>query len=296
MSKPIPEEIKRDIWRHYLGPGGVSLDRISELTGVSKTSVFNIVRGILKDSPDCALMRALIVDLNKNGSDVQKYASIIRISSILDVYAINYTTAEEILKGLLQTCYTQGWEASEAVIALKKFSESAESYGHSPKEHADYMNKLYALSESLSSRCLTERSNLHKLIKTHSIVEQNLEVFTSEDGLIKSAGNSEITTKEVKLENEQLKNDLALYRKGRAVDPQRLEKLNELLIFRVTEQDVLDKLEEIRRYPSRYSHLFEKRFSEDPKNKDRDSKPIASLSGLSASKDTPSSPVSVDQN
>lgn len=295
LSKPIPEEIRRAVWRLYLG-GGISLDHISELTGVSKTSVFNIVRGIEKENPDYALMRALVVDLGKNGSDIENYASIIRISKILDEYGVDYTAAEEILKGLLATCYKQHWEPSQCVNALKRFVESAEMYGHVPKEHADYMNKLYAAGERIQSRIIEMQSTLHKQIKTHSIIEENLEVFLTENGVLRSNVNKELTAIEVNQKIEQLNNDLALYRKGKAVDPQQVEKLNEHLILPVTEQDILDKLEDIRRYPSRYSNLFEKLFTGDPKNKERTSMPVASLHEPITLQEPSTSTISVDQN
>ena len=72
------------------------MDLIADLTGISKTSVFNIARGIEDQDPDYILMRTLAVNLRKNGSDLSQYASIIRISSLLDEYGVDYATGEEL--------------------------------------------------------------------------------------------------------------------------------------------------------------------------------------------------------
>ena len=77
---------------------GKSFDLIESVTGVSKASVVNIVRGMGGYDPDHILMRALAVNLRKNGSDSSQYASIIRMSGVLDENGVNYATCEECLE------------------------------------------------------------------------------------------------------------------------------------------------------------------------------------------------------
>ena len=83
---PVPRETRRNVWELYLG--GKPLDLIADLTGISQTSVFNIVRDKGSHDPDHVLMRTLAVNLRKNGSDLSQYASILRISSLLDEYGV----------------------------------------------------------------------------------------------------------------------------------------------------------------------------------------------------------------
>ena len=71
--------------------------------------------------PDYILMRTLAVNLRKNGSDLSQYASVIRISSLLDEYGVDYVTGEEILGKFLPTCYKLQWEPSVPVHALRSF-------------------------------------------------------------------------------------------------------------------------------------------------------------------------------
>ena len=181
MTAPIPREARRIAWELYLG--GKTLDLIADLTGISKTSVFNIARGIEDQDPDYILMRTLAVNLRKNGSDLSQYASIIRISSLLDEYGVDYATGEELLGKFLPTCYKLQWDPSVAVHALRQFLASAERYGHTPMEHANYFNKLHASEASLHLRNFRERKKLRDLTQKYDIVKDNLDVFLSEDGV-----------------------------------------------------------------------------------------------------------------
>ena len=55
-----------------------------------------------------------------------------------------------------------------------------------------------------------------------------------------------------------LKNDALLHQQNKSIDADELSRLNESLIISVSEQEVLDKLEDIRRHPSMYPYLFDK--------------------------------------
>ena len=55
---------------------------------------------------------------------------------------------------------------------------------------------------------------------------------------------------------------------GHPIDPDELKKLNKYMINPLNEDDVLDKIENIRLHPSRYIQLFQKLPSMIAKNKD----------------------------
>jgi hypothetical protein len=159
IASPIPAERRQRVWEMYLG--GKTFNLIEEVTGVSKASVVNIVRDMGGYDPDHILMRALAVNLRKNGSDLSQYASIIRISRLLDENGVDYATDEELLGKFLPTCYKLQWEPSAAVLALYKFLLSTERYGHSPLEHANYFNKLHVFYEEFDKNHRTSIYFLH---------------------------------------------------------------------------------------------------------------------------------------
>ena len=211
MTAPIPAERRLRVWEMYLG--GKSFALIEDVTGVSKASVVNIVRGMGGYNPDHILMRALAVNLRKNGSDLSQYASIIRMSGVLDENGVDYATCEELLGKFLPTCYKLQWEPSAAVLALYKFLESTERYGHSPLEHANYFNKLQTTEDKVMLRTLQARKKLRDLTKKYDIVQDNLDVFFSEDGVLRLITNNKMTVIESDWQIKELKNDISLVNK-----------------------------------------------------------------------------------
>ncbi len=203
-------------------------------------------------------MRTLAVNLKKNGSDLSQYASIIRISSLLEEYGVDYATGEELLGKFLPTCYKLQWEPSVAVHALRQFLASAERYGHTPMEHANFFNKLQSSETKLYLRIIQARKKLRELIQKYAIVQDNLEFFLSEDGVMRWVTNNKMTTIESEWQIRELKKDIHLSQQSKSIDPDELSRLNESLIVPVSEQEVVDKLDDIRRHPSMYPNLFDK--------------------------------------
>jgi hypothetical protein len=286
MTATVPRETRRIVWELYLG--GKTLDLIAELTGISKTSVFNIVQDTASHDPDYVLMRTLAVNLRKNGSDLSQYASIIRISSLLEEHGVDFATGEDLIGKLLSTCYKLQWEPSVAVLTLQKFSQSAERYGHSPMEHANFFNKLKSSEEKLYLRIIRARKKLLELIQKDAIVQDNLEVFLAEDGVLRWITNNKMTTIESEWQIKELKKDLLLSQQGKSIDPDELSRLNESMIVPVSESDVTDKLDDIRRHPSMYPNLFDKPIPTGPAS-------IAGASQPSQPENTLEDPPDLDQ-
>jgi hypothetical protein len=294
MTAPIPREARRIAWELYLG--GKTLDLIAELTGISKTSVFNIARGMEDKDPDYVLMRTLAVNLKKNGSDLSQYASVIRMSGVLDENGVDYATCEELLGKFLPTCYKLQWEPSAAVHALYKFLASAERYGHSPLEHANYFNKLQTTENKVMLRTLQARKKLRDLTKKYDFVQNNLDLFFSEDGVLHLITSNKMTVIESDRQIKELKNDISLSQQNKSIDPIELEQLNESLIVPVSEQEVLDKLDDIRRHPSMYLYLFDKPIPTGPSSIAGASQPTPPVNTLEDSSDLDQEQVSIDQN
>lgn len=294
MTAPIPREAKRIAWELYLG--GKTLDLIADRTGISNTSVFNIARGMVGQDPDNVLMRTLAVNLRKNGSDLAQYASVIRISSLLDEYGVDYDTGEELLGKFLSTCYKLQWEPSVAVLTLQKFLQSAERYGHSPMEHANFFNKLQSSEGKLYLRILQARKKLRDLIQKYDIVQDNLDIFLSEDGVLHWITNNKMTVIESDSQIKELKKDIFMFQQCKSVDPDELSKLNESLIVPVSEQEVQDKLDDIRRHPSMYSYLFDKPIPTGPNSIAGGSQPSPPGNTVEDAPELDKEGVSIDQN
>ena len=166
--------------------------------------------------------------------------------------------ARSLLGKFLPTCYKLQWDPSDAVLTLQKFSQSAARYGHSPMEHAIFFNKLQSSETKLYLRINQARKKLRDLIQKHDIVQDNLDFFLEEDGVMRRDTINKMTTSESEWQIKELKKDLLLSQQGKSIDPYELSRLNESLIVPVSEQEVVDKLDDIRRHPSMYPNLFDK--------------------------------------
>jgi len=176
VRRAIPDDVATVVWKLYMTRGRMSLGDIGEFVGISKTSVFNIINGMEKKDPDFPLMRALIVNLHKDGTDLKEYANILRIFSILNEYELNHAIVESMIKSILLTCFHENWEPSEAIKTLKLISSSALRYGKSIPEHARYFLEL-------QEKIKKGEKELSDLMLSNEIVRNNLEVFKTRDGV-----------------------------------------------------------------------------------------------------------------
>ena len=116
------------------------------------------------------------------------------------------------------TCYKLQWEPSSAVHALYKFLQFAERYGHSPLEHANFFNKLQSTEHKLYLRILQARKKLRDLTKKYDIVQNNLDVFFSKDGVLRLITNNKMTVIESDWQIKELKNDISLAKQNKSID------------------------------------------------------------------------------
>jgi hypothetical protein len=163
-------------------------------------------------------------------------------------------------------------------------------------EHANYFNKLNYTEDKVMLRTLQAGKKLRDLIKKHDIVQNNLDVFLTEDGFTCWMVNNKLTTIETQGQIKELKNDISLSQQNKSIDPIELEKLNESLIFPVSEQEALDKLDDIRRHPSMYSYLFDKPIPTGPSSIAGASQSSPPGNTLEDSSDLDQKHVSIDQN
>ena len=145
-------------------------------------------------------------------------------------------------------------------------------------------------------RIIQARKNLRELIQKYAIVQDNLEFFLAEDGVLRWITNNKMTTIESEWQIKELKKDLLLSQQGKSIDPYELSRLNESLIVPVSESDVTDKLDDIRRHPSMYPNLFDKPIPTGPASIAGASQPSQLENTLEDPPDLDQKEVSVEQN
>ena len=115
------------------------------------------------------------------------------------------------------------------VLTLQKFSQSVARYGHSPMEHAIFFNKLQSSETKLYLRIIQARKKLRDLIQKHDIVQDNLDVFLEEDGVMRRDTNNKMTTIESEWQIRELKKDIHLSQQGKSIDPDETKQVKRII-------------------------------------------------------------------
>ena len=256
MTVRIPDELLQQAWDLYLWDGE-TFEWISGKTGIPKTTVFNILEGQAKNHPDYSLMRSLAVNLRKHRWNPYKFATGIRIDTLLTKNDIDPIDGENLIQRLLAECFKAKWTPSEALTNLKRFTENAAIFGHSPYEHAKQVNKILHLLNDSNRKVEANREAIADLIHSKSVIEENLEIFSTRGGMVLSDAAERVAATELMEENKKLRKELESYRSGQIVDRGELEKLNKRLITPTTEEKILDISNDVRLNPSKYPGLFQ---------------------------------------
>ena len=96
---------------------------------------------------------------------------------------------------------------------------------------------------------------LNSLLFENNTVKLNLQLFKQSGGIRRALNGEEFERIKYKSRYLSLKKQIE---SGHPIDPDELKKLNKYMINPLGEEDVLDKIEEIRLHPSWYSQLFQK--------------------------------------
>jgi hypothetical protein len=261
MTSPIPEKIRQRVWTYYVL--GYDVTIICRKTGISRSSFYNMADMLEKRDPDTALMRALAVNLRKNGHDAQDYTKFIRISNVLAQHGIDRETGERLIDGLLATCYKENVTPEEMITALKQYQKDREEFGHTWHEHAGYMRRLRRQNLDIKDECGNLSLELNEIKEAHEVVKDNWKVFSERDGIMKINVHKWSRAEHFKQKYEDLKKEVELELKGGHLDPQEIKKLNEKLVVPVTEEDIVEKIRSIKMRPSIFSTLFIKPMKSD---------------------------------
>jgi hypothetical protein len=254
MVVPL-KTIQKVLENYFTTP--LSLDRIAGICGISKTSVFNIVTAKKGEDPSFALMRHLVENLDKNGTDVVSYGRAIRISKLLDEHGIDQETGERIMEEFLVACYQEHWPVADAVDTLISYKLVAKEYAMTPMGFCIERNQWIEVLKSLQERKDEVQEGLNKLIKVDKMVRDNFDYFASNPVQLSWLRARE--AQQYKTKYEELLKDIQVSRNEKSIDSTEFENLNKKLLRPVTQTQLLEKLEDIRQNPAKYWHPYFRR-------------------------------------
>lgn len=251
----LPRKIREKVLEYYYGSTWRSIDWIAKEVGIPKSSVHNIVTAKKNEDPDFALVRFLVTNLKNEGIDVPKYARAIRISNQLDEYAIEQEDAELMIEELLASLYQEKWPIADAISTLHKFAEGAAEWRLTL---FDYNMKHFEAVERLKEYNLEiekEKALLAKFVQANKIVPNNFHILNKKFGDIDITEN-ERAVKYYKQRYLALLKESRRADQGKNLDKNQLDELNKNLVYPLTEDQVLEKLDEVCHNPAKYWQLF----------------------------------------
>lgn len=131
MSHRIPAETLQQIY--CLSLIGWSIRAIAHSVQVSVGSTQSILQEFKSQDPDYSLLRALAVNLHKNGLDVPEYAWLVRSRNILLKAWITNEEAEKIVCEVPVFCHRAGLNPEILVDLLKRFREYLQANPADPR-------------------------------------------------------------------------------------------------------------------------------------------------------------------
>lgn len=120
MSHRIPPEIINQVL--HLSLLGWSVRAIHRSVGIAVGSVQSILQEFAQNDMNYHLLRALAINLHKNGTDVKEYAWLVRLRNVLQNAGASLTTVEKIITEIPIFCYKAGIDIESLVDQLKMFN------------------------------------------------------------------------------------------------------------------------------------------------------------------------------
>ena len=172
---------------------------------------------------------------------------------------LGHPMCEELIRHLLPALYKGNWSVADAIEGLQKFENSSSRFGHTHWEHSAYFNNLRSQLREYTSQIEKAKLDLNSLLDENKFVKRNLQIFKDAGGIRRALDGEESDRIKYKSKYLSLKKQIE---SGHPIDPDELKKLNRYMINLLGEEDVLDKIEDIRLHPSRYFSYFKITFED----------------------------------
>jgi transcriptional regulator with XRE-family HTH domain len=123
MGAPLPQSIKIAVIEGWLR--GLSRNSIAEKYKIGAGTVSDIIQKARINIPDIDLMRGLAVALKKHRMDVDSFASLVRLKTVLDRIGFPEEKLETLLEEINVHCFVEGKSEKEFVSKVDELFEIA---------------------------------------------------------------------------------------------------------------------------------------------------------------------------
>jgi len=168
MRRRIPAPIISEVL--HLSLKGRSVRAIAQTVKISVGSVHSLLQEFARNDPNYHLLRALAVNLHKNGSDVLEYAWLVRLRNVLQNAGASLTEVERIITEIPMFCYKAGINVEILVDQLKMFKDYL-AVNHEDFDQRNMITESYNKSIEYYDKCIQKHEHI---VKTSSRICLNL--------------------------------------------------------------------------------------------------------------------------
>lgn len=134
---------------------GLSIREIAGSVGISVGTVHQMLYELDASDKNYHLLRALAVNLHKNGSNAEEYGREVRLNNILTRAGVWEENIEYLFSMLPEYCLKAGFPPGELVKFLKYFLDFCATYGGDPRywnENMEAIDRQIALGDDKLAR------------------------------------------------------------------------------------------------------------------------------------------------
>jgi hypothetical protein len=121
LSSRIPKGVREHVL--FLWLQGISRDEIAKIIGIGAGSVSEIMRMYRTNDSDIELEREYMVNVKKQGYNIDQLEPAIRLKNILEKHNLSEEQIEAFLEEIYEHCYKQGKKAEEFIKVVEEFLE-----------------------------------------------------------------------------------------------------------------------------------------------------------------------------
>jgi hypothetical protein len=181
MGSKIPKVVREKVITEWLQ--GLSRDKIAVNNDIGGGTVTEIIKDYSENNSDVDKQREFVVALMREGTDLNLFASSIRLKRFLERLGIDEEQVESFLVNIQEHCFKKNKEANDFIKSVNdacsmsnKMQVRVEELPHKVQQMANELNLL----EKDIKRKKTERT---LMLLNHKMTESQLEEY-SKSGLL----------------------------------------------------------------------------------------------------------------
>lgn len=175
MGAPLPQSIKIAVIEGWLQ--GLSRKSIAEKNKIGAGTVSDIIQKTRINIPDIDLMRGLAVALKKHSMDVDSFASLVRLKTVLDRIGLPEEKLETLLEEINVHCFIEGKSEKEFVSRVDEVFEMASELNTTIWGIESQINQKKMEIIELDKKIEKKQEDLKKIIERYGLTVDELEDY-----------------------------------------------------------------------------------------------------------------------